>query len=142
MIHLLLVPSMFVSSHVQDIQVQTHHLLTLLLGSLLSSCFLCWLSVLLLLDGSAVYLIRDVLFFGDSAESAADGQHFYPAKRIPSNNAFQNQAALAALCDRLTHAGSDKQIVHLVFGHSAPLSRGLAPLVEWSQGFQQQSRRQ
>ena len=78
--------------------------------------------------GSAAYAIGENLFLGDSANQAKDGR----LKEGPwtfSNSAEQNRKSLAELARRLA---GDSTIKTLVFAHSAPLERGVAPLVEFA----------
>jgi glyoxylase-like metal-dependent hydrolase (beta-lactamase superfamily II) len=74
--------------------------------------------------GSAVYLSRGVLFFGDSAGGGKDGK-MMPAVRWTSKNPAQNVAALKALAARLEPRAGE--IKGLAFAHSGPLP-GFAPL--------------
>jgi glyoxylase-like metal-dependent hydrolase (beta-lactamase superfamily II) len=76
--------------------------------------------------GSAAYAIGENLFLGDSANQGKDGR-LKAAPRMFTGNAEQNRKSLAELARRLA---SDSSIKTLVFAHSAPLRRGIAPLVE------------
>jgi glyoxylase-like metal-dependent hydrolase (beta-lactamase superfamily II) len=78
--------------------------------------------------GSAVYLARGVLFFGDSAGAAKDGQ-FKGAVRLFSKSGDENVASLKALAARLEpRAGEVKK---LAFAHTGPLD-GLGPLLTFT----------
>jgi hydroxyacylglutathione hydrolase len=74
--------------------------------------------------GSAVYLARGVLFFGDSAGASNDGV-VMPAVRLFSKNPAQNIAALKSLEARLARRAAEIKI--LSFAHTGPLP-GFAPL--------------
>jgi hydroxyacylglutathione hydrolase len=78
--------------------------------------------------GSAVYLSKGVLFFGDSAGGAKDGT-MMPAVSLFSAKADENVASLKALAARLTPRASE---VHtLAFAHTGPLD-GFAPLAAFA----------
>jgi len=74
--------------------------------------------------GSAVYLARGVLFFGDSAGGGKDGT-LMPAVRVFSKDTNQNIASLKALAARLQPRAAE--VKTLAFAHSGPLE-GFAPL--------------
>ncbi len=74
--------------------------------------------------GSAVYLARGVLFFGDSAGASKDGE-VMRAVRLFSKDPAQNVASLKSLVARLEPRSSE--IKKLAFAHTGPLD-GLAPL--------------
>jgi hydroxyacylglutathione hydrolase len=76
--------------------------------------------------GSAVYLARGVLFFGDSAGAAKDGS-MKKAVRLLSNSG-QNIRSLAALETRLLPRAADIKV--LAFAHTGPLA-GFEPFVAW-----------
>jgi len=78
--------------------------------------------------GSAAYAIGENLFLGDSADSTRDGR-LTGAPWLFCKDQAQNRASLAALGRRLA---GDSAIKTLVFGHSAPLAKGVAPLVEFA----------
>jgi glyoxylase-like metal-dependent hydrolase (beta-lactamase superfamily II) len=78
--------------------------------------------------GSAAYAIGENLFLGDSANQGKDGR-LKAAPRIFTANAAQNRKSLVELARRLA---SDHSIKTLVFAHSAPLERGVAPLLEFA----------
>jgi glyoxylase-like metal-dependent hydrolase (beta-lactamase superfamily II) len=74
--------------------------------------------------GSAVFLARGVLFFGDSAGASKDGE-VMRAVRLFSKDSAQNVASLKALAARLApRAGEIKK---LAFAHTGPLD-GFGPL--------------
>ncbi len=68
--------------------------------------------------GSAVYLARGVLFFGDSAGGGKDGT-LMPAVRLFSKDPGQNVASLKALETRLQPRAAE--VKTLAFAHSGPL---------------------
>jgi glyoxylase-like metal-dependent hydrolase (beta-lactamase superfamily II) len=79
--------------------------------------------------GSAVYLARGVLFFGDSAGGAKDGT-LMPAVRWFSKDPLQNVASLKALATRLgPRAG---EVRTLAFAPSGPL-QGFGPFNTFAQ---------
>ena len=78
--------------------------------------------------GSAVFLSRGVLFFGDSAGASKEGI-VMKAVSLFSKNSEENVASLDALAARL--APRAKEIEALAFGHTGPL-RGFSPLSEFA----------
>ena len=78
--------------------------------------------------GCAAYAIGENLFLGDSADQGKDGR-LKAAPWVFSKSAAQNRKSLVELARRLA---GDSSIKTLVFSHSAPLERGLAPLVEFA----------
>ncbi len=74
--------------------------------------------------GSAVYLARGVLMFGDSAGGAKDGT-MMPAVSLFSKDPDRNVASLKALAARLQPR--EGEIKTLQFAHTGPLD-GFAPL--------------
>jgi glyoxylase-like metal-dependent hydrolase (beta-lactamase superfamily II) len=78
--------------------------------------------------GSAAYAIGENLFLGDSANQGKDG-HLKAAPWIFSGSATQNRKSLVELARRLA---GDTRIKALIFSHSAPLERGVAPLLEFA----------
>jgi hydroxyacylglutathione hydrolase len=74
--------------------------------------------------GSAVYLARGVLFFGDSAGASKNGE-VMKAVRLFSKDPALNVASLKALSARL--APRKAEIKAMAFGHTGPLP-GLDPL--------------
>jgi glyoxylase-like metal-dependent hydrolase (beta-lactamase superfamily II) len=78
--------------------------------------------------GSAVYLTRGVLFFGDSAGAARDGT-MTPAVRLFTKDPRENLASLKALQERLQpHAAEVKT---LAFAHTGPLD-GFQPFAAFA----------
>ncbi len=78
--------------------------------------------------GSAVYLARGVVFFGDSAGGAKDGT-VMPAVRLFSKDPDRNVASLKALEARLAPRASE--IKALSFAHTGPLD-GFAPFAAFA----------
>ena len=78
--------------------------------------------------GSAAYAIGENLFLGDSANQDKHGR-LKAAPWIFTKSVEQNRKSLVELSRRLA---GDSSIKALVFGHSAPLERGTAPLVEFA----------
>jgi len=78
--------------------------------------------------GSAAYAIGENLFLGDSANQDKRGQ-LRGAPWILTKSTAQNRKSLLELARRLA---GDTSIKTLVFGHSAPLERGVAPLLEFA----------
>ena len=74
--------------------------------------------------GSAVYLTRGVLFFGDSARASAEGD-VRKAVGLFSKDGGQNVASLKALSARLKPRAAE--IRELAFAHTGPLV-GFEPL--------------
>jgi glyoxylase-like metal-dependent hydrolase (beta-lactamase superfamily II) len=75
--------------------------------------------------GSAAYLIREVLFVGDSADADSSGG-LRGAPWIFSDSQDENRASLVRLAERLRQA--DVTVRAIVPAHSAPLTDGLAQL--------------
>jgi len=78
--------------------------------------------------GSAAYAIGENLFLGDSANQDKHGQ-LEASLWIFTKSRVQNRKSLVELAHRLS---GDSSIKTLVFGHSAPLERGIAPLAEFA----------
>jgi glyoxylase-like metal-dependent hydrolase (beta-lactamase superfamily II) len=78
--------------------------------------------------GSAVYLARGALFFGDSAGASKEGV-MMKAVRLFSKNSAQNVASLKALEARLQPRAAEIQA--LAFAHTGPLV-GFQPLAEFA----------
>ncbi len=78
--------------------------------------------------GSAAYAIGQNLFLGDSANQDKQGR-LKASPWVFTKNTAQNRKSLVELARRLA---GDSTIKTLVFGHSAPLERGIAPLVEFA----------
>jgi glyoxylase-like metal-dependent hydrolase (beta-lactamase superfamily II) len=79
-------------------------------------------------DGSAVYLARGVLFFGDSAGASQSGA-MMKAVRLFSKDSAQNVASLKALDARLQPRAAE--IKALAFAHTGPLV-GFQPLAAFA----------
>ncbi len=71
--------------------------------------------------GSAAYLVRGVLFLGDSADATGEGA-LVPAKWPVTDDAQGNRASLQALAARV----KSEQIKHLVFSHTGVLDTDAA----------------
>jgi glyoxylase-like metal-dependent hydrolase (beta-lactamase superfamily II) len=78
--------------------------------------------------GSAAYAIGGNLFLGDSANQDRQGR-LRAAPWIFTGSTAQNRNALVELARRLA---GDSSIKTLVFSHSAPSERGIAPLAEFA----------
>ncbi len=78
--------------------------------------------------GSAVYLARGVLFFGDSAGASKDGE-MMKAVRLFSKDSGQNVVSLKALAARLEPRSQEIKI--LAFAHTGPLV-GYQPLATFA----------
>jgi glyoxylase-like metal-dependent hydrolase (beta-lactamase superfamily II) len=74
--------------------------------------------------GSAAYLARGVLFFGDSAGASSKGE-VMKAVRLFSKDSSQNVASLKALAARLAPRAAE--VKELAFAHTGPLV-GFEPL--------------
>jgi len=78
--------------------------------------------------GSAVYLARGVLFFGDSAGASKDGE-IMKAVGLFSKNSGENVASLKALTARLEPRA--KEVQAMAFGHTGTVA-GFAPLATFA----------
>jgi hydroxyacylglutathione hydrolase len=78
--------------------------------------------------GSAAYLARGVLFFGDSAGASKDGE-VMKAVRLFSKDSGQNVASLKSLEARLQPRAAEVKV--LAFAHTGPLP-GFAPLAAFA----------
>jgi glyoxylase-like metal-dependent hydrolase (beta-lactamase superfamily II) len=78
--------------------------------------------------GSAVFLARGVLFFGDSAGASKEGR-LLKAVRLFSKDSNQTVASLQALAGRLSPRASQVEV--LAFGHTGPLD-GFGPLAAFA----------
>ena len=78
--------------------------------------------------GSAAYLARGVLFFGDSAGGGVDGR-MMPAVRFFSKDPRQNVASLKALEAKLQPRAAEVKV--LAFAHSGPLD-GFEPFAAFA----------
>jgi len=78
--------------------------------------------------GSAAYAIGQTLFLGDSANQDRRGR-LKASPWVFTKDRAKNRKSLVELARRLA---GDRSIKTLVFGHSAPLERGVAPLEEFA----------
>jgi len=78
--------------------------------------------------GCGAYAIGPNLFLGDSANQGKDGR-LKGAPWIFNGSSAQNRKSLVELARRLA---GDTKIKALVFAHSAPMERGVAPLQEFA----------
>ena len=76
-------------------------------------------------QGSAAYLVDDVLFMGDAADTKSDGT-VIGAPWVFSDSQPQDHASLVALDERLTR--DNVPVKAVVFAHSGLLANGRAPL--------------
>src|SRR5437867_944596 len=76
-------------------------------------------------QGSAAYLVDDVLFMGDAADTKSDGT-VIGAPWVFSDSQPQDRASLVALDERLTRENIPVKV--LAFAHSGLLANGRAPL--------------
>lgn len=76
-------------------------------------------------QGSAAYLVDDVLFMGDAADIKSDGT-IIGSPWVFSDSQSQDRASLVALADRLKRENAPVKVI--VFAHSGALANGLAPL--------------
>lgn len=76
-------------------------------------------------QGSAAYLVDDVLFMGDAADTKSDGT-VIGAPWVFSDSQPQDRASLVALDERLMR--EDIPVKVLAFAHSGLLANGRAPL--------------
>jgi glyoxylase-like metal-dependent hydrolase (beta-lactamase superfamily II) len=81
--------------------------------------------------GHAAYLVNGVLFLGDAAYAASDGQ-LRQAVWIFSDSQTENRTSLAHLNQRLLQDGADVKAI--ACAHSGTLTTGLAPLTAFAQG--------
>jgi hydroxyacylglutathione hydrolase len=79
--------------------------------------------------GSAAYLIRGVLFLGDSAETTKD-KKLIGSRWLFTDNSGQNKASLKALAKRLTPLA--KEVKAIACSHSGVLTNGLTPLLAFA----------
>jgi hydroxyacylglutathione hydrolase len=79
-------------------------------------------------DGSAVYLARGVLFFGDSAGASKSGE-VMKAVGLFSHDSAQNVTSLKALAAQLQPRAAE--IKELAFAHTGPLV-GFGPLADFA----------
>jgi glyoxylase-like metal-dependent hydrolase (beta-lactamase superfamily II) len=76
-------------------------------------------------QGSAAYLVDDVLFMGDAADTKSDGT-VIGSPWVFSDSQSQDRAALVALDERLKRENIPVKII--AFAHSGVLANGVAPL--------------
>ena len=76
-------------------------------------------------QGSAAYLVDDVLFMGDAADTKSDGT-VIGSPWVFSDSQPQDRASLVALDQRLTR--ENVPVTVIVFAHSGQLANGRAPL--------------
>ena len=79
--------------------------------------------------GSAAFLVKGVLFLGDSADAASDGR-IVGAPWLFSDSQALNRASIAALAGRLQREGA--AVRALVFSHSGARAEGLGPLAAFA----------
>jgi hydroxyacylglutathione hydrolase len=78
--------------------------------------------------GSAAFAIDQNLFMGDSANHGRDGR-LKGAPWVVNYSSAQNKQSLISLARRLA---GDTSIKALIFGHSAPMERGVEALEEYA----------
>jgi glyoxylase-like metal-dependent hydrolase (beta-lactamase superfamily II) len=76
-------------------------------------------------QGSAAYLVDDVLFMGDAADTKSDGT-VIGSPWVFSDSQPQDRASLVALDERLKRENAQVKVI--AFAHSGVLANGLAPL--------------
>jgi glyoxylase-like metal-dependent hydrolase (beta-lactamase superfamily II) len=76
-------------------------------------------------QGSAAYLVDDVLFMGDAADTKSDGT-VIGAPWVFSDSQPHDRASLVALDERLTRENIPVKVI--AFAHSGLLANGRAPL--------------
>jgi len=76
-------------------------------------------------QGSAAYLVDDVLFMGDAADTKSDGT-VIGAPWVFSDSQPQDRASLVALDERLTRENIPVKVI--AFAHSGLLANGRTPL--------------
>jgi len=82
-------------------------------------------------QGSAAYLVDDVLFMGDAADTKSDGT-VIGSPWVFSDSQPQDRASLVALDERLTRENLPVKII--AFAHSGLLANGRAPLDVYATG--------
>jgi hydroxyacylglutathione hydrolase len=88
-------------------------------------------------SGSAAYLIRGVLFLGDSAASVSDTA-IAPNDFAYTADSDINDRSLIALAARLKPRSDE--ISYIAFGHHGAV-RGLGPLLEWASSVEHRASR-
>jgi len=82
-------------------------------------------------QGSAAYLVDDVLFMGDAADTKSDGT-VIGSPWVFSDSQPQDRASLVALDERLARENVAVRVI--AFSHSGLLANGRAPLDAYSAG--------
>jgi hydroxyacylglutathione hydrolase len=82
-------------------------------------------------QGSAAYLVDDVLFVGDAADTKSDGT-VIGAPWVFSDSQPQDRASLVALDERLSR--ENVPVKAIAFAHSGLLANGRAPLDAFAAG--------
>jgi glyoxylase-like metal-dependent hydrolase (beta-lactamase superfamily II) len=82
-------------------------------------------------QGSAAYLVDDVLFMGDAADATTD-RTMIGAPWIFTDSQSQDRAALIALDERLRRENA--RVAIIAFSHSGLLATGLASLDAYAEG--------
>jgi glyoxylase-like metal-dependent hydrolase (beta-lactamase superfamily II) len=82
-------------------------------------------------EGSAAYLVDDVLFMGDAADTKSDGT-VIGSPWVFSDSQPQDRASLIALDERLARDNVPVKII--AFAHSGLLANGRAPLDAFAAG--------
>lgn len=80
-------------------------------------------------QGSAAYLVDDVLFMGDAADTTSDGT-VIGSPWVFSDSQPQDRAALVALDERVTRENVPVKVI--AFAHSGLLANGRAPLAAYA----------
>ena len=79
--------------------------------------------------GSAAFLLRGVLFLGDSAEATKDGK-LAPGRWLFTESRAQNRASLRQLAREIQPRAGDVKAI--ACAHSGMLTSGLGPLTEFA----------
>ena len=82
-------------------------------------------------QGSAAYLVDDVLFMGDAADAKSDGT-VIGSPWVFSDSQPQDRASLVALDERLARENVPVKVI--AFSHSGLLANGRAPLDAYATG--------
>jgi glyoxylase-like metal-dependent hydrolase (beta-lactamase superfamily II) len=78
-------------------------------------------------EGSAAYLVKDVLFLGDSVTAESSGK-LRSAHWVTSDDVARAELSVKALAKKLQAS----EVNHLAFSHSGPLA-GFQPLMAYAQ---------
>jgi glyoxylase-like metal-dependent hydrolase (beta-lactamase superfamily II) len=81
-------------------------------------------------QGSAAYLVNNVLFIGDAADMYSDGT-MKGAAWIFTDNQAQDRASLVQLDQRLKRESAEVQAIE--FAHEGLAAKGMAPLDDFAQ---------